>query len=57
MILIVVEHCGPNNDDYLKYRDDKEVAEWIKNDPIEIFLKYLRRRINITKKIEEIKEK
>ena len=19
-----VEHCGPNNDDYLKYRDDKD---------------------------------
>ena len=53
-----VEHCGPNNDDYLKYRDDKEVTEWIKNDPIEIFLNYLEKKNQYNeKKIEEIKRK
>ena len=48
----------PNNDDYLKYRDDKEVTEWIKNDPIENFLIYLEKKNQYNeKKIEEIKEK
>lgn len=29
-----LEHCGPNNDDNLKYREDEEVAYWLANDPI-----------------------
>ena len=45
-----VEHCGPNNDDYLKYRDDKEVTEWNKNDPIENFLNYLEKNNQYNKK-------
>lgn len=29
------EHCGPNYDDHLGYRDQKEVSEWLARDPIE----------------------
>lgn len=29
-----VEHCGPNSDDHLEYRDPLEVAEYKKKDPI-----------------------
>jgi pyruvate dehydrogenase E1 component alpha subunit len=29
-----LEHCGPNRDDHLDYRDTQEVAQWIANDPI-----------------------
>lgn len=29
------EHCGPNFDDDLQYRDPAEVREWTQNDPIE----------------------
>lgn len=29
-----IEHCGPNNDDNLKYRDENELAFWSANDPI-----------------------
>jgi TPP-dependent pyruvate/acetoin dehydrogenase alpha subunit len=28
------EHCGPNFDDDLGYRDEKEVKNWIKNCPL-----------------------
>ena len=38
-----VEHCGPNNDDFLKYRDAIEVKKWLNNDPIENFLNYLKK--------------
>ena len=30
------EHCGPNFDDHLNYRDPKEVDYWMTNDPIKI---------------------
>ncbi len=29
-----LEHCGPHNDDNLKYRDTQEVEFWIQNDPL-----------------------
>ena len=29
-----LEHCGPNNDDHLKYRDPKEIEFWRQKDPI-----------------------
>ena len=29
-----LEHCGPNNDDYLDYRSKKELSYWKKKDPI-----------------------
>ena len=37
-----LEHCGPNNDDYLHYRPKEELAYWSKNDVIQntkLFLK------------------
>ena len=30
------EHCGPNFDDHLNYRDPEEVDYWMTNDPIKI---------------------
>lgn len=30
-----LEHCGPNNDDNLRYRDETEIKFWKDNDPIE----------------------
>jgi TPP-dependent pyruvate/acetoin dehydrogenase alpha subunit len=32
-----LEHCGPNNDDYLNYRNKSEISKWQKRDQI-IFL-------------------
>lgn len=32
-----LEHCGPNNDDYLNYRKKNEISKWLKKDQI-IFL-------------------
>lgn len=29
-----LEHCGPNSDDQLNYRDPEEVREWLSRDPI-----------------------
>lgn len=29
-----LQHCGPDNDDHLKYRDPEEIEEWRKQDPI-----------------------
>ena len=34
-----VEHCGPDNDDHLNYRNKNEVKKWLDDDPIENFLK------------------
>lgn len=36
-----LEHCGPNDDDFLGYRKPGELALWLKNDPIEKHTKYL----------------
>ena len=36
-----LEHCGPNLDDHLKYRNKKELLYWKKNDPIKILENYL----------------
>jgi len=35
------EHCGPNLDDHIKYRNQKELAYWKKNDPIKILQSFL----------------
>ena len=35
------EHCGPNLDDHLKYRNEKELMYWKKNDPIIILQNFL----------------
>ncbi len=36
-----VEHCGPNKDDHLKYRNQSELNYWMKNDPIKIMYKFI----------------
>lgn len=46
------EHCGPNYDNDIGYRDEKEFLEWKKRDPIENILK----RINKNKSLA-IREK
>ena len=35
------EHCGPNLDDHLNYRNKKEIMFWKNNDPIEILQNFL----------------
>ena len=39
-----LEHCGPNLDDHLKYRNKKEILYWKKNDPIKILESFLLRK-------------
>ncbi len=36
-----VEHCGPNSDDHLKYRDNKELNHWLKKCPIAHIEKFM----------------
>jgi len=37
-----VEHCGPNSDDNLNYRGKNELNNWLKDDPLENFIKFLK---------------
>ena len=39
-----LEHCGPNLDNELGYRDEKEIKKWRKKDPIEFMKKKLSSR-------------
>lgn len=39
-----LEHCGPNSDDHLNYRDTEELQKWFAKDPIE----QLERRLTAT---------
>jgi pyruvate dehydrogenase E1 component alpha subunit len=32
-----LEHCGPNEDDHLGYREPGELASWLAKDPIALF--------------------
>lgn len=56
-----LEHCGPNNDDYLAYRSKNYVSKWLNKDPLKkirkdiINLKYLCKNDleNIEKKINK----
>lgn len=56
-----LEHCGPNNDDYLAYRSKNYVSKWVNKDPLKkirkdiINLKYLCKNDleNIEKKINK----
>ena len=36
-----LEHCGPSNDDYLGYRDEKEVKEWKERCPLKNYQDFL----------------
>lgn len=44
-----LEHCGPNNDDNLNYREKKYVNKWLKKCPIVIAENYLTKNNLITK--------
>lgn len=44
------EHCGPNYDDILNYREKKEVDYWLNLDPIKIYKKKLFKEKIINKK-------
>ena len=49
-----IEHCGPNNDDYLNYRSQKEINLWKLNDPLLIAEKSLPEKYkNLLKKEEK----
>jgi TPP-dependent pyruvate/acetoin dehydrogenase alpha subunit len=52
------EHCGPNNDDNLGYRNKNEIKKWKNKDPIQVFENFLLKNKKITKyqiqKIENI---
>ena len=37
-----LEHCGPNEDDYLGYREPGELASWLTKDPIQLFEQFLK---------------
>ena len=52
-----LEHCGPNNDDYLNYRSKKEIKYWMKKDPIKKYRNELfTNKILNDKKFELIKK-
>ena len=51
-----LEHCGPNNDDILNYRDQKEINKWKKKDPLKLFENTLvKRKLLDEQKILSIK--
>ena len=55
-----LEHCGPNRDDNLNYRDSKEVKKWLNRCPIEIMKRNNKKTLNdrfLTKIAQEIKRK
>ncbi len=53
-----LEHCGPNNDDVLRYRSKKEIEKWKKKDPLKKFENLLIKKNIINKqKIYLIKKK
>ncbi len=37
-----LEHCGPNEDDHLGYRELGELASWLTKDPIQLFEQFLK---------------
>lgn len=49
-----LEHCGPNDDDYLGYRKKGELEKWIKKDPISMYKSRIINAKELTE--EEIKE-
>ncbi|MDC3083011.1 thiamine pyrophosphate-dependent dehydrogenase E1 component subunit alpha [Pelagibacteraceae bacterium] len=50
----VLEHCGPNNDDHLNYRNKEELNTWLNNCPIEKYKKQLLKQKVLSK--EELKK-
>ncbi len=53
-----VEHCGPNSDDNLNYRGKSELKNWLKDDPLENFIKFLKGENEYDQKtVNEINDK
>ena len=52
----MLEHCGPNNDDDLNYRNGKEIKYWMKKCPIINFQRYLLKEKLIKKSDLDIME-
>jgi len=53
-----VEHCGPNSDDNLNYRGKSELNNWLKDDPLENFIKFLKGENEYDQKtVSEINDK
>lgn len=56
-----LEHCGPNNDDNLNYRNQNDLAQWLDRCPIKQYRKYLARsndfNPNYEKELVQIFEK
>ena len=52
-----LEHCGPFNDDDLRYRPKKELEEWLKKDPYLNLKSILEKNIKLKKRIEGIEKK
>jgi TPP-dependent pyruvate/acetoin dehydrogenase alpha subunit len=50
-----LEHCGPNYDNDLKYRSEKEFNNWKKRDPIKILKQYLKKDFSHEKIEKKIK--
>ncbi|MDC0456266.1 thiamine pyrophosphate-dependent dehydrogenase E1 component subunit alpha [Candidatus Pelagibacter sp.] len=46
-----LEHCGPNNDDVLKYRNKKQIEYWKKKDPLLNYENQLIKKKYLNKKI------
>ena len=52
-----LEHCGPLNDDDLKYRPKKELEKWLKKDPYLSIKSTLEKNIKIKNSIKNIEKK
>ena len=51
-----LEHCGPNIDDNLNYRPNKEINYWLKKDPLILTEKFLlKNKVCDEKRIQKIK--
>lgn len=48
-----LEHCGPNNDDQLNYRDTHEIKFWKQRDPVNYLYKHLLKLKVISKEENE----
>ena len=52
-----LEHCGPNNDDILRYRNKKEISKWSSKDPlISLKKKKLNKKIIDKVKLQKIEQ-
>ena len=51
-----LEHCGPNEDDYLNYRNKDEISKWKKKDPLKILInKMIKKKIINDLDIDQMK--